>query len=118
MVETVLPPSEYETLQGVPSICRRMAELLRRPELTERQCYYYLQTGIWPGVHRGGNWELRPARVLEEARAAEDAAIAARRARLAAKAGNGGQHPPKQQGTATPSKQQPRSAAPPRAPPR
>jgi hypothetical protein len=80
----VIPPSEFEVLQGVPKIRNRMAELLRRPELTARQCYYYLQSGYWPGVNRGGRWELRPCRVLEELRREEDAAIGARRARLAA----------------------------------
>jgi hypothetical protein len=94
MVE-VNPPSEFEVLQGVPAIWRRMVELLRRPDLTERQVYYYLQLGIWPGIHRGGKWELRPARLLEEIRRDEDAALAARQARLAAaKAGNGEQHGP------------------------
>jgi hypothetical protein len=89
-------PSEFETLLGVAAIRERMAELLRRPGLTARQVYYNLQLGIWPGIHRGGLWELRPARVLEEIRREEDEAVAARRARLAAaKAGNGGtQEPP------------------------
>jgi hypothetical protein len=73
-----------------------MRELLRRPDLTERQVYYYLQLGIWPGIHRSGKWELRPARLLEEIRRAEDEALAARQARLAAAKArdNGEQHEP------------------------
>jgi hypothetical protein len=82
----------------VPGICARLRELLRQPGLTERQCYYYLQSGYWPGVNNGGRWQLRPHRVLEEMRKAEDRALAEaaqrRAARLAAaKAGNGEHHP-------------------------
>jgi hypothetical protein len=88
-------PTEFEVLQGVPDITRRMRELLRRPSLSRRQVYYYLQTGYCPGINSGGKWQLRPARVLQEIRRQEDEAIAARRARLAtAKAANGEQHPP------------------------
>jgi hypothetical protein len=91
MPETaVIPPSEFEVQTGVPAIRDRMAELLGQPGLPERMCYHNLQNAIWPGVHRGGKWQLRPYRVLEELRREEDEALAARRARLAAaKAGNG-----------------------------
>jgi hypothetical protein len=90
--KTVVPPTEFEVQVGVPDIRDRMAELLRQPKLTRRQVYYNLQRGFWPGIHRGGLWELRPARVLEEMRREEDAALAARRGRLAAQKGNGEQH--------------------------
>jgi hypothetical protein len=68
---------------------------LRRPDLTERQCYHYLENGIWPGVRKGGNWHLRPARLLEERRREEDEALAQHQVRRAeAKAINGEQlHP-------------------------
>jgi hypothetical protein len=100
MAETaVVPPTEFETQVGVPDIRNRMAELLGQPGLSLRQCYHNLQTGIWPGVHRGGKWTLRPHRVLEEMRREEDAALAARKTRLAGlaaakAAGNGGPHTP------------------------
>jgi hypothetical protein len=92
-----VPVTEFEVIQGVPAIRDRMAELLRRPGLTPRQCYYYLQSGYWPGVNHGGRWQLRPHRVLEELRREEDETIAARRARLAAaKSSNGGPHRPQE----------------------
>jgi hypothetical protein len=95
MPETVIiPPTEFEVQVGVPAIRDRMAELLRQPKLTRRQVYHNLQRGFWPGIHRGGLWELRPARVLEEMRREEDVALAARRARLAAQNGEHGAPPP------------------------
>src|SRR6516225_3795623 len=96
MPETgVASATEFEIQAGVPRIRDRMAELTGQPGLTKRQCYHNLQTGIWPGVHQGGKWTLRPHGVLEEYRHKEDDALAARRARLAAaKSGNGGPHAP------------------------
>jgi hypothetical protein len=103
---SVVSPSEFEILTGVSSICRRMRELLQRPGLTPRQCYWYLESGLWPGVRKGGNWHLRPHRLLQEMRAAEDEVLAAHRARLAAKAEAKGAN----------SEQQPRKAPPEAAP--
>ena len=96
--EIVLPPSEFELVRGVPRIRDRMAELLNWPQLTQRQVYWFLEEGHWPGTRQSGKWQLRPARLLEEIRAAEDEALRRRRDRLAAakaaKAGDGEQAEP------------------------